>query len=71
MPDQLTWESQSPPWQVIADAWRFAKPLADSRESTAAQRKIAADKLAAAAKAAAVLASAGEIAPVESDILAA
>lgn len=71
MSDQLIWGNQPSPWQVIADAWCFAKPLADTHESTTSQRKIATEKLAAAAKAAAELAAAGEIAPVEGDLLAA
>ena len=57
-------------WKTIIDAWRFAKPLADSHKSTMAQRKQADRKFQAARQAATALVGRAAISPAESALLA-
>jgi len=56
-------------WQAIVEAWRFAKPLADSHKSTIAQRKEAVKKLDGAKKDVASLAGAGLLSAAEAGLL--
>ena len=58
-------------WKTVLEAWRFAKPLADSHKSTTAQRKQADKKFADAKQAVVALANAGAISPAEGGLLAA
>jgi len=60
---------KSPQWQVVADAWRFAGPLAVNGKSTSAQRKEADAKLKAAAKAVSALQLAGLLTSAEAGLL--
>lgn len=58
-------------WQVIQDAWKSVKPLADSGQSTTAQRKQATEKLKASAQAVAELTKAGALTEAEAGLLTA
>lgn len=61
--------ARSPQWQVVADAWRHAGPLAATGKSTSAQRKQADEKFAAATKATAALRLAGLLTAAEAGLL--
>jgi hypothetical protein len=57
-------------WKAIVEAWKLAKPMADSGRSTRAQRREAAEKLAEAGEAAERLVRAGLLAAAEAALLA-
>ena len=59
----------TPEWKTVTDAWRYVVPLAESRKSSRAQRKLVDEKLNAAKAAAATLAAAGLITAVEAQLL--
>ena len=62
--------ARSAQWQVVADAWRTAGPLAASGKSSTAQRKEADAKLKSASEALAALTQAGLLTAAEAGLLA-
>jgi hypothetical protein len=60
---------KSAQWKTVSDAWSYAAPLADSHQSTMAQRKIASEKLKNAEKAISALATAGLLSSAEAAML--
>lgn len=63
--------ANSADWKIVEETWSATKPLADSGQSTEAQRKQADRKLAAATNALTRLAKAGLLAPQEVALLSA
>lgn len=61
---------ETPEWKAILDAWQFTAPLAESRKSTEAQRKVVEEKIAAVKLAGEKLAAAGLISAAEAQLLA-
>jgi len=59
----------TPLWRIVVEAWRFAKPLAESHKSTTAQRKEADAKLQAAKEAIRKLVADGKITEAEGKLL--
>jgi len=59
----------TPLWRTVVEAWRFAKPLAESHKSTTAQRKEADAKLQAAREAIRKLVADGKITEAEGKLL--
>ena len=62
---------KAPQWATITAAWEHCQPLADSGESTSAERKKVDEHIAAARKAAEALAAAGILTGPESGLLSA
>jgi len=56
-------------WRAVVGAWAYAKPLAESGQSTTAERKAADEKLAAAKVAIGRLVEAGELSAAEAGLL--
>jgi hypothetical protein len=60
---------ETPEWKTVLDAWAFTSPLAESRRSTEAQRKVVEEKVAAVKAATDKLAAAGLITAAEAQLL--
>ena len=60
---------ETPEWKAILDAWKFVTPLAESRKSTEAQRKVVEEKVVAVKSAGEKLAAAGLITAAEAQLL--
>jgi len=61
--------TKTPQWQAVQDMWKFVKPLADSGQSTTAQRKQAEEKFKASAQAVAELTGTGTLTHAEAGLL--